>query len=155
MRRHCVRGVMLGLAMLSIATPALGCGGDATGARAVAEGIIAADNERDIGRVLGYYADDVVWLPPDEPAVTDRDAIRRRYEDLFQKFDPDIEARIDGTCVEGDLAVVRGRNGGWLVSRVGGRSRQLDDVWLMVLRRVDGDWKITQLMWHPAHAPAG
>jgi len=122
--------------------------------RAVAEGIIAADNGRDMVRVLAFYADDAIWLPPDEPPVTDRAVIRQRYEGLFQNFDPDIEGRIDEICVEGGMAFVRGHNGGWLVSRVGGRSRGLDDVYLMVLLQDGSDWKISRLMWHSASAAA-
>lgn len=148
------RDMLLAFA-LSTATPsALACDANSSGARAVAEGIVAADNARDIGRVLAYYADDAALMPPNEAPVSDRGAIRQRYEGLFQDFDPDIEARIDEICAEGNLAFVRGHNGGWLVSRVGGRSRELDDVYLMVLRReAGGDWKIARLMWHPAHKP--
>jgi ketosteroid isomerase-like protein len=143
------------IGLLATATPALACDGDTAGVRAVAEGIVAADNARDIGRVLAYYADDAVLLPPGELPLSDHGEIRRRYDGLFQDFDPDIEARIDEICADGNIAFVRGHNGGWLVSRVGGRSRELDDVYLMVLRRdAGGDWKIARLMWHPAHAPS-
>jgi uncharacterized protein (TIGR02246 family) len=144
---------VLAAALLAVAPLARACDADAAPVRAVAEGIIAADNERDIGRVLGFYTDDAVFLPPGEPPVTDRDAIRQRYEKLFADFAPAIEGRIDEICAVGDLAYVRGHNGGWLVSRIGGRSRELDDVYLMVLRRGGGDWKVARLMWHPAHGP--
>lgn len=141
---------------LVAAVPAFACDGDSAGVRAVAEGVITADNGHDIGRVLGYYADDAVLMPPNEAPVTDRAAIRRRYEDLFQNFAPQVDGRIDEICADGDLAFVRGHNGGWLVSRVGRRSRELDDFYLMVLQRVPrGEWKISRLMWHPAHGPAG
>jgi ketosteroid isomerase-like protein len=123
--------------------------------RAVADGIIAADNERAIERVLDFYADDAIWLPPDEPPVQDRSVIRQRYESLFRDFDPAIAGRIEEICVDRGLAFVRGHNGGRLVARGGGASRELDDVYLMVLRRgVDGDWKISRLMWHSARAAA-
>jgi uncharacterized protein (TIGR02246 family) len=135
------------------APPALACndGGPAAGeVRAVAEGIAAADNARDIGRVLDYYAEDAILMPPGEPPVTDRAEIRNRYDTLFGGFDPKIETHVDEICVEGALAVVRGHNGGWLVAREVGRTRQLNDVYLMVLRRdPDGTWRITRLMWHP------
>lgn len=147
------RAAILAIVLPLATTTALACDGDTAGARAVAEGIVAADNERDIGRVLAYYARDAVLMPPNESPVSDRDEIRRRYESLFQDFDPDIEARIDEICAEGNIAFVRGHNGGWLVSRVGGRSRELDDVYLMVVRREAGaGWKIARLMWHSEHA---
>ena len=49
------------------------------------EGLIAADNERDIGRVLGYYAPDAVLMPPGEPPVTERAGIQARYDALAAK----------------------------------------------------------------------
>jgi ketosteroid isomerase-like protein len=147
---------ILGLCVTFVASADCGEASEAAHAvRAVAEGIILADNDRDVARVLAFYADDAIWLPPNESLVKDRAVIQQRYESLFQDSDPDIEGRIDEICVDGAIAFVRGHNGGWLVSRVGGRSRALDDVYLMVLRRESGgDWKISRLMWHPASAVA-
>jgi uncharacterized protein (TIGR02246 family) len=119
--------------------------------RAVAAGIIEADNARDIDRVLGFYAEDAVLMPPGESPVTGREAIRPRYEDLFARFDPRIEPRLDEVCADGRLAFVRGRNGGRLIGRGGGETRELDDAYLMLLRReAGGAWRISHLIWHPA-----
>ncbi len=149
------KAILLAVACGFMVPAARACDADSAGVRAVAEGFVAADNARDIGRVLEYVADDAVFLPPNETPVTSRDAIRQRYEDLFQTYSPDIESRIDEVCAEGGLAYVRGHNGGWLVSRVGERSRELDEVYLMVLQRsAGGDWKVSRLMWHPVHGPA-
>jgi len=122
-------------------------------ARAVATGIVAADNARDLERVLGFYADNAILMPPGEETVSGREAIRPRYVVMFSVFDPRIEARVDEACAEGGMAFVRGHNGGSLVPRAGGGTRALDDDWLMQLRRdADGTWRITHLMWHPAGA---
>jgi uncharacterized protein (TIGR02246 family) len=119
--------------------------------RAVAMGIVAADNARDIERVLSYYGDDAVLMPPGESAVAGRTAIRPRYESLFAQFDPRIETRLDEACVSGDLAIVRGHNGGRMLGRAGAAEKRLDDAFLMVLRRgPDGEWRISHLMWHGA-----
>jgi uncharacterized protein (TIGR02246 family) len=132
------------------------CGPDEEAVRAVcavATDIIAADNARDIERVLGYYTADANLMPPGEEAVSGIEAIRPRYERLFSKFNPRIEARVDGACVSTDLAFVRGHNGGRLVPLDGSEALELDDVYLMVLRREeDGGWRISHLMWHPANA---
>jgi hypothetical protein len=56
--------------------------------------------------------------------------------------------------VDGATAVVRGHNGGRLVSRGSAPARELDDVYLMLLRRdPDGAWRISHLMWHRASSP--
>jgi hypothetical protein len=90
---------------------------------AVASGIVDADNARDLERVLGYYAADAVLLPPGE------------------------------VCAGDGLAFVRGRNRGRLVARAGGAARELDDVFVMLLRRgTGGAFRISHLIWHRASA---
>jgi len=126
--------------------------------RAVADGIIAADNERAIERVVQYYTLDAIWLPPEQPAVVGRDKIRARYEALFAAVTPAIQPTIDEACVSGSLGVVRGHNDGRVVDRTSGEERGLDDAYLMVLRHDgDGAWRVSHLMWHrqsPHTSPA-
>lgn len=118
-------------------------------ALAVADGIVAADNRGDIEAVLEYYSADAVLMPPGEAPVVGRGSIRPRYEALFADFAPAIEPVVEEVCAEGNLAFVRGRNTGRLVSRTSGSARTLDDVYLMLLRReADGKWRISHLIWH-------
>jgi len=128
------------------------CGPDAPGVReirAVASGIVAADNRRDIERVLAYYAADAVLMPPGEAPVLGRDTIRPRYEDLFANFTPEIDLQIHEACVSGSLGFVRGSNGGRLSPRGAGEVRQLNDPFIMLLRvESDGVWRISHLIWH-------
>ena len=122
--------------------------------RAVPAAIIAADNARDIERVMNAYTVDAVLLPLGTAPVVGRDAIRSRYEELFLSFNPAILARIDEVCVSGRVAFVRGRNGGRLIGRGRGPDRALDDEYLLILRKeTAGDWRISHLMWHSASPP--
>jgi len=127
------------------------CRPDAPGVReirAVASGIVAADNRRDLQQVIDYYASDAVLLPPGEAPVAGRDKIRPRYEALFAAFTPAIELQIHEACAGADLGFVRGHNGGRLVSRASGESRSLDDAFIMMLRLDGGSWRISHLIWH-------
>jgi uncharacterized protein (TIGR02246 family) len=147
----------LAAASMMSSEPGLDCNLDAapvSEVRAVATGIIDADNARDLERVLRYYTADAILMPPGEAAVTGLEAIRPRYAALFEEFEPQIEARVDEACVGGQLAFVRGHNGGRLAPRAGGASRDLNDDYLMLLRREEGAWRISHLIWHRA-APAG
>lgn len=122
--------------------------------RAVAAGIVAADNRSDIAAVLAYYSEDAILMPPGEPAVIGQGQIRPRYEALFAAYRPEIEPGIEEACVAEDLAFVRGRNGGRLRPLNPGEERHLDDTYLMLLRReADGTWRISHLMWHPRSRP--
>lgn len=127
---------------------------DVQAVRAVAEGIVAADNRSDIERVLAYYTADAVLMPPGSGPVHGRDAIRPRYEALFAGFKPAIEGRIDEACATGAMGFVRGHNGGRMVPLRDGSPRELDDGYLMLLRREsDGAWRISHLIWHPGGGP--
>ena len=120
--------------------------------RSVALGIVAADNARDLPKVLSFYADEALLMPPNEQPLKGVTAIRRRYESLFESYNPRIEGRIDESCVNNRLGFVRGHNGGQLVPISGGEGRQLDDTYLMLLKRSrSGTWKITHLIWHRSH----
>ena len=120
--------------------------------RHVAVGIIAADNNRDLSKVMSFYADDAVLMPPNEQPVKGVTAIRGRYESLFAAYNPKIEGRIDEVCIADQLGFVRGHNGGQLVPLKGEEPRQLDDTYLMLLKRTRGGvWKITHLIWHRSH----
>lgn len=155
-------GWLLGFVLLGSATDArsqgVECGPDdpaVRDVRAVAAGIVAADNRRDIERVVAYYSVDAVLMPPGEAPVVGRDRIRPRYEALFASSTPAIELRIEEACAGTGLGFVRGRNGGRLIPRASGEIRTLDDAFIMLLRlEPDGGWRISHLIWHRQSDPA-
>lgn len=121
---------------------------------AVAKGIIAADNARNLRVVLGYYHDDAMLLPPNVAPIEGLRNIRPNYVHLFETSDPALIAQVDEVVVVGDLAYVRGRNLGEMRSRDGAPARSVGDAYLMILRKRGGAWKISRLMWH-VQKPAG
>jgi uncharacterized protein (TIGR02246 family) len=139
------------------AAPAPECHANASSARAiraVAIGIVDADNRLDLERVLAYYAADAVLMPPGEGPVIGRERIRPRYEALFASYTPEIELEIEEACAGAGLGFVRGRNGGRLVSRATGEARRLDDAFIMLLRLEPGGvWRISHLIWHRQAPP--
>lgn len=122
--------------------------GDSLAVAEVAQGIIAADNNRDIDLVLSYYRPDAILMPPGESTVQGRPSIRPRYETLFEQYNPAIVGQVDRIEICGDMAIVSGRNGGWLRGRDARPDRRLSDAYLMVLRFEEERWGIAQLMWH-------
>jgi ketosteroid isomerase-like protein len=155
-------GWLLSVLLVGAATEAaslsLECRPDAPavrGIRAVATGIVAADNRRDVERVVAYYSVDAVLMPPGEAPVVGRDRIRPRYEALFASFTPAIELQVEEACVGAGLGFVRGRNGGRLLPRASGEIRVLDDAFIMLLRPEPGGvWRISHLIWHRQSDPA-
>ena len=155
-------GAPAGMLLLTVACggahPAAGAGCEATEAAilAAAEGLVAADNERDLEAVLDHYTDDVAFITPDGELVQGKGAIRPRYERLFERFAVDIALESEEVGVAGDWAFVRGRNAGALTSRLTGEVEPLRDRFLMILRCEDGDaWRVSRLIWVHESPPRG
>ncbi|HET9994808.1 MAG TPA: SgcJ/EcaC family oxidoreductase [Candidatus Acidoferrum sp.] len=128
---------------------------DLAAIRQVTSGIIAADNTGDAAAVVRFYGDDALLLPPNDAAVTGRDAIRARYEEGFRHFRFAISSFSEETRVFGDWAFDRGTTAGKTLPKGNEASRQIHDKYLMILHREPtGAWKIARLMWNGAEPPA-
>ena len=46
----------------------------------------AAYNAANVDKILSYYADEVVRIPPNSPPAIGKDAIRPAYEETFNKY---------------------------------------------------------------------
>jgi uncharacterized protein (TIGR02246 family) len=119
----------------------------------VVEGLIAADNLRDLERVVASYTDDIVFLTPAGEVVEGRSAVRERYTKLFAEFELRLAVDAAEAQADGAWAFVRGRTHGELRPVGGGNSQRLDDNFLMILHCEGGSWKVARLMWSPRAAP--
>jgi uncharacterized protein (TIGR02246 family) len=102
-----------------------------------------AASSKQLDAVVSYYSDDASLLPPGEPTITDKEAIRKAWEGLLTA--PNSSLHWDATKVEvarsGDLAYSQGTyemmfddaKGKPLVDR----GKYLE-VWK---KQVDGSWK--------------
>jgi uncharacterized protein (TIGR02246 family) len=115
----------------------------------VVENLIAADNRGDLEAALASYTADVVWEPPNGPAVIGRSAIAQRYTEMFATFEVHLQVRIDSEEHEGSVAVVRGVTSGELRPRQGGAEVRVDDSFTARLVPEDGSWRINVLAWRP------
>ncbi len=116
----------------------------------VAHGLMAADNDRDVGRVMELYSADAILMPPGESPVEGIDALRPRYEQFFRTHDTSLAFEIEETALAGNIAFVRGRTLGKIRNRDAGTEQSINDVFLMILRRSEeGNWQISRLMFHP------
>ncbi|HVR98202.1 MAG TPA: nuclear transport factor 2 family protein [Thermoanaerobaculia bacterium] len=69
---------------------------------------IAAVNEANLDGVVSHWADDGVLMPPGQPAVSGKDAIRSWYQERFSQVTTRIDIRSEETHVAGDIAYDRG-----------------------------------------------
>ncbi len=118
-------------------------------ARAVVEGLVAADNAADLGAALAAFAPDAVLLPPGEAPLAGAATLRSRYGALFAAWQPALDGHVDSACVAGPVAFVEGHNGGRMRGKARGAARAIDDEYWTILRQESGAWRISVLAWRP------
>jgi uncharacterized protein (TIGR02246 family) len=116
--------------------------------RAVASGILEADNHADIERVLSYYHNKAVLLPPGRDEITGMENIRRNYENIFATSVLNLSPEEGEITITGDIAVYKGRTKGQVLLKSDSSTRMIDDKFIMILKKDDGRWKIITLIWN-------
>jgi ketosteroid isomerase-like protein len=107
---------------------------------------------------VAFYADGAVLVPPNEPPVVGREAIRSYVASIFGPFRLSLDMKPEETRVSGDWAYRRYRASGTVAPRAGGEAIPFDNKYLDVLRRVGRDeWRVHIHMWSsniPLPSPA-
>jgi ketosteroid isomerase-like protein/pimeloyl-ACP methyl ester carboxylesterase len=123
-------------------------GDDIALVKKVLAGIIAADNASDVERIVAFYEDDALLLPPAGHAVAGKAAIKERYRQGFEKARLELVFHSEETQVAGAWAFDRGLTSGRNVWRDGREPTKFEHKYLMILKRQsDGAWKIARLIW--------
>jgi uncharacterized protein (TIGR02246 family) len=131
---------------------------DVAAIRAIEQEFAQASIARDFDRVLAQRTDDIVWMPPNSPALVGKDAVRQALE----ANPPASGFVITSEQTEGsdDLAYDRGT---YVYSVVVGTDTVNEGgKYLQILRRQpDGSWRLAVEIWNanqppppPAPAPA-
>src|SRR5262245_28897809 len=82
--------------------------GEVAQIKKVLAGIIAADNASDVERIVAFYEDDALLLPPASPAVAGKAAIKERYRQSFENARLELAFHSEETQVAGAWAFDRG-----------------------------------------------
>lgn len=116
--------------------------------RAVANGIIDADNRADLEDVLSYYHPDAMLLPPGKQEITGIAGIRKNYENIFASSALFLSLQAEEVTVRGDVAICRGRTQGKVMVRADSSQRNVNDKFVMILTKTGQGWKIKRLIWN-------
>ncbi|MEM7282621.1 MAG: nuclear transport factor 2 family protein [Pseudomonadota bacterium] len=118
----------------------------------VLNNLIQADRRGDAGAAARLFTEDAVLLPPGEEVVVGREEIERRFREGFAEAELDFELTSVSTEVTEGLALNRGERKGWVRWRNGRPAAQLNEKYLMHLRRDQEQWRIASLMWNRVKA---
>ena len=98
---------------------------------------------KDVEKVLATYTADVIMMPPNEPPIRGKEALRPWFQKGFSQ-----EGFVADRGVSDDLQIA----GDWAVERLILRSATKDQATGKVVhvyrREADGSWKIAQDIWN-------
>ncbi|MBN2318664.1 MAG: SgcJ/EcaC family oxidoreductase [Acidobacteria bacterium] len=122
-----------------------------TDIQAIKEGyteLEAASNAADIDKYLSSIADDILFIPPNEPAYVGKEAFRSYFQQIFDKFTVQEKYIVEGVKVSGDLAVAHVTYSGIYTPKDGGDSIKTNGNGITVgKKQPDGAWKIIYMIW--------
>lgn len=102
----------------------------------------------DVDRIIAYYAEDAVSMPPGFPVSAGREAIEADLRFFFDEFTMDREFTLTDIEVSGDTA---SRTGEWtqtLAPKAGGDPIVEVGRCVIGFKKVDNEWKIAWEIWN-------
>ena len=102
----------------------------------------AAVEAGDVDALLALFDSDFVVQWPSSPAISDRERLRAALVGLFQRVRQDVDWEVLEAGAAGPWAWARVREKATHTPVAGGERRVLEGVHLVILRRVDGRWRL-------------
>lgn len=159
-RKHLVLGSVLITIFITAGTdvaPACdqepGTGAEQTVDR-VRQDFCAAYNGADAVAIANLVTEDAVWMPPGQPPVAGRQAVKARYAAQFKALAPKFELHPGEIQASRTWAFLRGSYTRTDTPPGGGDPIAYKGKYLMIMRKQpDGGWKIARDIWNSDTSP--
>jgi len=104
-------------------------------------------NEKDVAQVLALYAENSVFMPPNQPVIRGKDALRSFYEDLLKSGATGLKLNVTEVSGHGPLAY---QSGTYEMDTKPATGPIVHDrgKYLFVLRRMADTWRYEYTMWN-------
>lgn len=119
------------------------------------DAFVTAFNAKDVAKILELYAENSVFMPPNEPVIRGRDALTHFYEGLFTRAGAsDLKMEVAEVSGHGTLAYQSGTYEMSLKPAAGPAGRDRGK-YLFVIRKMGNGWRYHYTMWNSDLPPAG
>lgn len=105
----------------------------------VVQGLCEADLSKDLDRIMTFFAEEIVYMPPGVPPLFGKEAVREYLDGAFDLLE-DAKAGSDRVEVSDsrDLAY----SVGWFKSKRVNMEHYLEFKYHFTLKKIENDWKI-------------
>ncbi|HJR60623.1 MAG TPA: DUF4440 domain-containing protein [Vicinamibacterales bacterium] len=119
-----------------------------------AAGLSAAFNDKQLDRIIEFYADNTVFMPPNAPSLRGREPLRDFFAGMIENGAIGLTLESTEVSGHGPLAY---EAGSYVVTYQNRASRDRGK-YLLVLRNMGGTWRTEKTIWSSdlpvPHAPA-
>jgi ketosteroid isomerase-like protein len=104
--------------------------------------LAAAFNAKELDKLVGFYADNSIFMPPNAPLLRGREPLKAFYTGMIEKGAADLKLEPDEVSGHGPIAY---ESGTYSIS-YGNGSRDRGK-YLLVLRNMAGTWRTEKTIW--------
>ena len=127
--------------------PAVDIEADIEALKSITDKVMKAFNEGDLESFMTTITDDAVFMPPGEPVIIGKEAIRNWYN--FDKIGFDVTISVDEIEVCGDWAFLRATWIGTQTQKESDETTEFKATDMSIHRRQpDGSWKTSHAIWN-------
>ena len=120
---------------------------DQTQIRERTDAFVKAFNEKNVTEVLALYAENSTFMPPNQPIIRGKDALKSFYDDLLKSGAGNLKLNVTEVSGFGPLAYQSGTYE-MDVKPASGTAARDRGKYLFVLRRMAGTWRYEYTMWN-------
>ena len=108
---------------------------------------VKAFNDKNVDQVLTIYAENSVFMPPNQPVIRGKDALKTFYDDLLKSGATNLKLDLAEVSGHGPLAYASGSYEMDL-KPASGQSTRDRGKFLFVLRRMADNWRYEYTVWN-------
>ena len=112
-----------------------------------ADAFVKAFNEKDVAQVLANYAENSTFMPPNQPVIRGKDALKTFYDDLLKSGATNLKLSVTEVSGHGPLAYQSGSYEMDMKPASGSTTHDRGK-YLFVLRRLADTWRYEYTLWN-------
>jgi len=120
---------------------------DQTAIRERSDAFVKAFNAADVSQVLGVYTENSTFMPPNQPVLRGKDALKLFYDDLIKQGASNLKVDVAEVSGHGPLAYQSGTYEMDL-KPANGQGDHDRGKYLFIARKLNGNWRYEYMLWN-------